>query len=177
MNKKEIVINTARELFTKYGYKKVSMDEIAQKAKVTKKTIYTYFKDKQELFSYFIFEELESIKKEFDESCDLSFIEKVSSSIYHILKLRKNSPFFANILNEKENTFFLKLYDDEMLKFIEEKIKEQINKKTIKNCDSHLTSFIIYKIYIAIMFEYSKELDEEKVTKEITSILKSGLLN
>ena len=45
MTKKEVVIDTARELFSKYGYKKVSMDEIATNAIVTKKTIYTYFKD------------------------------------------------------------------------------------------------------------------------------------
>ena len=37
MNKKEEVINAARDLFTKYGYKKVSMDEIAKEANVTKK--------------------------------------------------------------------------------------------------------------------------------------------
>lgn len=37
MNKKEIIIETARNLFTNYGYKKVSMDEIATSAKVTKK--------------------------------------------------------------------------------------------------------------------------------------------
>ena len=30
MEKKEVVINTARELFTKYGYKKVSMDEYSK---------------------------------------------------------------------------------------------------------------------------------------------------
>ena len=54
MNKKETVINTARELFTKYGYKKASMDEIAKEANVTKKTIYSYFKDKDSMFSYFI---------------------------------------------------------------------------------------------------------------------------
>ena len=41
MNKKEEVINAARDLFTKYGYKKVSMDEIAKEANVTKKTIYS----------------------------------------------------------------------------------------------------------------------------------------
>ena len=34
MEKKEVVINTARELFTKYGYKKVSMDEIAPAQKI-----------------------------------------------------------------------------------------------------------------------------------------------
>ena len=40
MNKKEEVINAARDLFTKYGYKKVSMDEIAKEANVSRKTSY-----------------------------------------------------------------------------------------------------------------------------------------
>ena len=38
--KKENVIESARLLFHKYGFKKVSMDEIAREANVTKKTIY-----------------------------------------------------------------------------------------------------------------------------------------
>ena len=67
MNKKETVINTARELFTKYGYKKASMDEIAKEANVTKKTIYSYFKDKDSMFSYFIREELEKMKKRIEK--------------------------------------------------------------------------------------------------------------
>lgn len=43
MNKKEIIIETARNLFTNYGYKKVSMDEIATSAKVTKKNNISLF--------------------------------------------------------------------------------------------------------------------------------------
>ena len=46
--KKEDIVNAARILFTDYGYKKVSMEEIASKAAVTKKTIYNYFHDKEE---------------------------------------------------------------------------------------------------------------------------------
>ena len=63
MTKKEEVINSARELFITYGYKKVSMDEIAKKSGVTKKTIYSYFKDKNELIKYFLYEEIEKMKK------------------------------------------------------------------------------------------------------------------
>ena len=66
MNKKEIIIEKARDLFTTYGYKKVSMDEIAREANVTKKTIYSYFKDKDSMFLYFVDEELEKIKKEME---------------------------------------------------------------------------------------------------------------
>ena len=41
--KKEQIIEAARKLFNKYGFKKVSMDEIAREAGVTKRTVYMYF--------------------------------------------------------------------------------------------------------------------------------------
>jgi len=47
MTKKEQVISAARNLFSEYGYHKVSMDEIAKVSGVTKRTIYTI------LISYF----------------------------------------------------------------------------------------------------------------------------
>lgn len=185
MNKKEIVIQTARELFTKYGYKKVSMDEIAKESNVTKKTIYTYFKDKESMFQYFVMEELENMKIELEKQKKKkqSFLEFVSKSLYYMLVYRKNSDLISSIIKEvqleKESkaNCFLKLYDDEILKFIEENIEKEIESGNIKKCDAHLTAFIIYKVYIAVMFEYDRDLDEEKVTKEITSILKDGLFN
>ena len=60
--KEEQIIEVARELFHKFGFKKVSMDEIAKTSGVTKKTIYTYFKDKDSMFLYFIEEELQKMK-------------------------------------------------------------------------------------------------------------------
>lgn len=185
MNKKEVVIEKARELFTKYGYKKVSMDEIAREANVTKKTIYTYFKDKDSMFQYFILEELEKMKVLLEEKKkkSSSFIDSVSESLYYVLTFRKNSKLISTIIKEvsqekeaKASTF-LKLYDTEIINYIENSIKEEIELGNIKECDSRLTAFIIYKVYIAVLFEYDQELDEKRVTKEITSILKDGLFN
>lgn len=185
MNKKEEVINAARDLFTKYGYKKVSMDEIAKEANVTKKTIYSYFRDKEAMFKYFASEELQSMKEkiENDVNSSTSFIDRVSKILYESLLFRKNSDLIKTIIKEisKNNTAecisFLKFYDGEIVSYIEEKIKQEIQNKTIKKCDAHLTAFIIYKVYSSILFEYDREIDEERVTKEVTNILKDGLLN
>ena len=185
MNKKEEVINAARDLFTKYGYKKVSMDEIAKEANVTKKTICSYFSDKEAMFKYFASEELQSMKEkiENDVNSSTSFIDRVSKILYESLLFRKNSDLIKTIIKEisKNNTAecisFLKFYDGEIVSYIEEKIKQEIQNKTIKKCDAHLTAFIIYKVYSSILFEYDREIDEEKVTKEVTNILKDGLLN
>ena len=184
MDKKEAVINTARDLFQKYGYKKVSMDEIAKTSGVTKKTIYTYFKDKDSMFLYFIEEELQKMKRkiEMKNNSDLPFIEVVATNLYDMLIFRKNSMLISTISKEIKNgndkcCDFLKVYDDEILSYIEEKINLEIKKENIKKCDSHLTAFIIYKVFISILFEYDRDIDEKKVTKDVTAILKDGLLN
>ncbi len=176
MNKKEQVIETARRLFANFGFKKVSMDEIANTSHVTKKTIYTYFKDKEEMFNYFLDEEFEAMKKDVAhiETSKIPFAEKIEKSIMAMLKYRKNSIFLKSNL---ENPEILNHYDQNIIKFIEEKLKLAQEKKFIKECDAHLTSFIIYRIFISVLFEYDGEIDDAKVTKEIISILQNGLLN
>lgn len=185
MTKKEIVIEKARELFTKYGYKKVSMDEIAKESGVTKKTIYAYFKDKDSMFQYFVLEDLEKMKQILEKKRDshICFIDFVSSYLYEMLIYRKNSLLISTIAKDKlmdndgKQEGFLKLYDDGIIKYIEEKIKQEIEDGNIKKCNAHFVAFILYKVYIAVMFEYDEELDEKQVTEEVTAILKDGLFN
>ncbi len=182
MNKKEIIIESARELFTTYGYNKVSMDEIAKKANVTKKTIYSYFKDKENLFQYFIDEELNKMKEEIDkkEKKNLPFIEKVTKVLFYILEFRKNSKLLNAMTSEKDihlSTSLLEKYDKEIISYIQKKLEREIELKNIKTCNSKLMAFVIYKIYLAIIFDYDDELNEKEVVKEVTLILKKGLFN
>ncbi|MGI6393114.1 MAG: TetR/AcrR family transcriptional regulator [bacterium] len=46
---REQILNEARKLFYLYGFKKVSMDEIATACKMSKKTIYQFYSSKDEL--------------------------------------------------------------------------------------------------------------------------------
>ena len=49
-NKKQIsIIKTAQELFYKHGFKRVSVEEVCQTAKVSKMTFYKYYPNKIEL--------------------------------------------------------------------------------------------------------------------------------
>jgi TetR/AcrR family transcriptional regulator, cholesterol catabolism regulator len=49
METKERIISKARDLFFRYGFKSVSMDDIAAGAGISKKTIYQFFTDKDAL--------------------------------------------------------------------------------------------------------------------------------
>jgi len=48
--KEKQILDAARVLFFQYGYKKTSVDEIAEAAGIGKGTVYNYFKNKEDLF-------------------------------------------------------------------------------------------------------------------------------
>lgn len=46
---KETILQKTGEIFLKYGFKSITMDDIANELAISKKTIYKYFKNKEEL--------------------------------------------------------------------------------------------------------------------------------
>ena len=77
--KKKEVIRTARDLFFKYGSKRVTIEEICRKAKVSKVTFYKYFKNKPALITFISNELMQEGFGKFDEisEMDISYAEKI----------------------------------------------------------------------------------------------------
>ncbi len=184
--KEQQIIKAARKLFHQFGFKKVSMDEIAKEANVTKKTIYTYFSSKEELLKYFIVEEIKNMKEIIEdlEKKDLDFFEMVNQGIYKLLKYQKESEFL-NIITREAEIFKnpiaienLKLIDEQIKNYIKEKLANAKEKGYIDYDDIEITTFLIYKMYIALIFEWdnkSKNIDEQMIANSISNILKKGL--
>ena len=174
--KKEQIIQTSRKLFHQFGFKKVSMDEIAKEAGVTKKTIYTYFSSKEELLEYFIVEEIENMKEIIEEveKKHLSFFEKINEAIYKLLKYRKDREFLNIIAREAEflkNPILInnmKLVDQQIKDYIKQKLILAKEKGYIQYQDLEITTFLIYKMYIALIVE-------QMIANSISEILEKGL--
>lgn len=66
MEVQEKIIIAADELFMRYGIRSVTMDDIARHLSISKKTIYQYFKDKDEIVCRVTKAHLEKEKEEFD---------------------------------------------------------------------------------------------------------------
>lgn len=184
--KGEQILNAAKKLFTNYGFKKVSMDEIASEAGVTKKTVYTYFSSKEELLKYCIKEELQNMRKIIEnvESKKLDFMETVHQVIYNLLKYKKNCKFLKMLFNEseilkseqlKEN---LKIVDKEIQNYIRKELELAIQNDKIEVQNIDITTFLIYKMYIALMIDWNedyKKLDEKEIADNILHFLVNGL--
>lgn len=186
--KENQIIEAARSLFNKYGFKKVTMDEIAKEAGVTKRTVYAYFKNKEDLFKVIVNEELINMKKivEDVEKQNMDFYETVHQGIYNLLKYVNKKKFIKNLINEAEvlkNPIILKnlkVIDEEVQKYIKEKLLKAIENGDLKINDVDITAFLIYKMYIALMFDWNennKKLDEKVIADNIINFLKHGLNN
>ena len=111
ITRKNEIIDAAKKLFIKKGFLGTSMDEIALKAEFSKRTLYTYFKSKEEIYYtvlYFV------IKKTFS-----SYEEAVKSETLGINKLRawcinyylcyRKSPEYYSFVSELGNINFSKV--------------------------------------------------------------------
>lgn len=72
MEMKERIKQKAHDLFRRYGVKSITMDEIATQLGASKKTLYQYFSDKDELVEAVVRETVDNAQKTCDDSRDVS---------------------------------------------------------------------------------------------------------
>jgi AcrR family transcriptional regulator len=94
---KHKILDTSKELFLNLGFKSVTMDEIASKLGVSKKTIYKYFENKTELVAAVTQYMFDTVSCGIDGICELKMnpIEEIFSIkrfIMQHLKDEKSSP-------------------------------------------------------------------------------------
>ena len=68
---KEIIINASRNIFARFGFKKTTVDEIANSLYKTKSFIYHYFKSKEEIFQSVVEKESAVLKEEIINAVNL----------------------------------------------------------------------------------------------------------
>ncbi|WP_310991525.1 TetR/AcrR family transcriptional regulator [Aequorivita marina] len=100
---KDKIINKSTDLFLKLGFKSVTMDDIATEMAISKKTIYTHFKNKTELVKECAFSVLNSISEGIDEICalDIDPIEELFQIKKFIMQKLKDDQTSAQFQLQK----------------------------------------------------------------------------
>ncbi len=65
---KQMLLEKARQLFAKSGYENTTMNDIAEASQRGRRTLYTYFSNKKEIYNAVIESELQSMYKQLQES-------------------------------------------------------------------------------------------------------------
>ena len=124
--KKSKIVQTAGELFSRYGIRRVTVEEICRQAAVSKMTFYKHFKNKIELVR-FVFEKIfEKAERQFDMiiNDDCPFTEKVKNIIR--LKEEQTQKYSQEFLND-----WIFVNDPELQNLLEKKTLE-IQQRTIR---------------------------------------------
>lgn len=178
------IARAARELFAVYGFKKVSMDEIAAKANISKKTIYNHFDSKGSLIEYLLEQEIRKIGQEVDkiDQKTIPVAKKIHEIMMIIIKYRRNSKLLKTFNDEgtgaKSDIIaeLVKKFDQSLQKSIEKRLQAAIDAKKIHPCDTDIVAFAICRIYLALMLEWDKKVDEQKVIANLEQLLTQGLI-
>jgi len=124
---KEKIIQRATDLFLKLGFKSVTMDDIANEMAISKKTIYTHFKNKTDLVKECTCWVLHSITNGIDEICALD--QNPIEELYEIKK------FVSNKLEDENSSphYQLQKYYPEISEGLKETHFEKMMECTRKN--------------------------------------------
>jgi AcrR family transcriptional regulator len=85
---REQLVQAARQVFARYGYKKTALDAIAREARRGKSTIYYYFKSKDEIFKAVIDTEAEIRAAEIERAISKTNDSKEKLKTYIYFRMR-----------------------------------------------------------------------------------------
>lgn len=129
---KDILVDVARKLFAEKGFENTTMNDIALASQKGRRTLYTYFKSKEDIYFAVVETELDQIKNRLDDVMqkDLRPDDKLVDFIYTHLDTIKDivnrngnlkADFFSNISVVEKVRRKLDLRERVMLKIILEK--------------------------------------------------------
>lgn len=178
-NTKKMLIEVARELFAKNGKKEVTMNDIAEASKKGRRTLYTYFNNKEEIYKAVIDKELEQVldrlyivaaeNKEPDIKLTNHIITHLDA-IKHVVTRNGSlrADFFHDIY-EVERT--RRKIDVKEIIIIKNILVEGIEKKVFKRMDPDLSAMIIFYAIKGLEVPYIRQNISDEFEKNKNNIV------
>lgn len=182
------IINSASDVFEKFGFKKTTVDDIAQALRKGKSSIYYYFKSKEDIFKAVVEKEADAhrVKIEAIVASDQNAIEKIKSYVktrMQAIKVMAN--YYTLIRNNDISNLDLieKLrakYDTEELVVIKSLLKEGMDNGLFKIKDIELSAIALFTAMKGLEFPLfidSPKADKlDKILDDMLDILFYGLV-
>lgn len=130
MEIRESILEAAHTLFHKYGIRSVSMDDIARELTISKKTIYQYFKDKDDLVYTVTKIHMDMERREMEE-IEKSSVDAIDELAKISICMRKNLKDINPSLLFDLKKYHKKAWDQWLTfknEFIKNNIVENLNK-------------------------------------------------
>ncbi|MCD6660476.1 MAG: TetR/AcrR family transcriptional regulator [Lentimicrobium sp.] len=185
---KNSIIAVARQIFSRFGFKKTTMDEIAIASRKGKSSIYYYFESKEDIFQAVVEKEASMLRRELQEAIKTVADPKEKLKVYVLVRMKtlKNLANYYDAIRSEylshldfvEN--IRKKYDDEEITMVESILKEGAEKMEFNIDNTRLAAIAIVTalkgLEIPMFWQNNADFDMEKRLDDLINILFYGLV-
>jgi AcrR family transcriptional regulator len=125
---RERVFESAKDLFSRFGFRKTTVDEIAEQAGISKRTMYKVFRSKEEILAELVMHEARSFRRFY-----MSQIRTLDDPVQKVEWLCRltcdyfcENPFLGRVMSDDERLFTPFLGEE--LHLVEDGIREIISR-------------------------------------------------
>lgn len=172
---RNIILDKAKERLDRFGFKKTTMDEISRDCKISKKTIYEHFKDKEDLFTCLLTRECHQtiafMFSQVDEIADP--LERLIQLIRIAISYFNEDSFVTRLLKDDDALFsaFLSrkyhaLIDQEIISSIAVIINEGKQQGIFRNIDENVVAYAGFKLFQSFSYMRTGEFLADKEKQE-----------
>lgn len=183
---KDLIVDSATKYFSKYGFHKTTMDEIAKNIHKAKGVLYYYFKSKEELFNEVLKHELNIVKTELNKITGSSIDSLTMIKKYFLtrLKLLSTAVNYHETLKADffEKYIFVKDVRDDFAAFEHDQINLILKKGIdegfleIKNIESTVNAVLMLLNSIELpLYLQNKYPEYESTIDEIVTMVINSL--
>lgn len=186
INVRNLIVNSASKYFSKFGFHKTTMDEIAKHIHKAKGVLYYYFKGKEELFNEVLKQELNAVKIELKRIVDSENDSLITLKEYTLTRLRLlhkavnyhetlKADFFEKYLFVKDVREDFTEFEREQLTIILERGKTE-GYLDFRNINSTISIFMMVINGIEIpLYLQEKYSEYESTIDELSSMIVNSL--
>jgi len=184
---KEAIVNVARHIFSRFGFKKTTMDEIAVASRKGKSSIYYYFSSKEDIFRAVVEKEASILKQELVKATKDAESPSQKLKIHVLVRMRsmeKLANFYSAIKDDYlSHLDFIdnirKKYDQEEIQMMEGILTEGVENGMFEIEDTSLAAIAIVTALKGMeipLFWDVEEKDVERRLDHLIHILFNGVL-
>ncbi len=185
---RDYIVSVASKLFTRHGFKKTTMDEIAMACHKGKSSIYYYFKSKEEIFRAVVERDAEELKERLDRTIrkDDRAVDRLKAYIlFRLHRVRTLENFYA-ALNEDSLShmdFILEIrrnFDMEERLLVSEILEDGMRNGSFQITSSDIGaiafSAMMKGLELPLLLSEEHKTDREEILEDLIRILFYGIV-
>jgi AcrR family transcriptional regulator len=187
-NSKEIILETARNIFKRFGFAKTSIGDIAIAARKGRRTIYTYFESKEDIYKAVIEKEVDILRAKLIEAISHKSNVKKKLKAYmttRMMTINELANYYEALRNDYLQNFKIienirEDFDNQEINMISEILAEGVenNEFNIDNINLTAKAIVVSMKGFEIPFFIEKvDKDLEGQLNSLIDILFNGIMN